>query len=140
MSFCIFIFPLGVPLIYASNLWHERNLLDPGQAGLEENNGELKALDMALEERQRLENNDETRHIKSLSFLYDCYEPKYYYFEVVETIRKLMLTGGLVVLGPGASSMRGAKDETGCEERSDEAVRIPWRLASLLANIVITRF
>ena len=54
-----------------------------------------------MEERARLENTEEHRHIQSLTFLYDSYEPKYYYFEVVETIRKLFLTGGLVLLGPG---------------------------------------
>ena len=53
----------------------------------------------AIEERERLE--EENLHIKSLSFLYDAYEPKYYWFEVVETLRKLMLSGGLVIWGSG---------------------------------------
>ena len=53
----------------------------------------------AIEERERLEEENPT--IKSLSFLYDAYEPKYYWFEVVETLRKLMLSGGLVIWGSG---------------------------------------
>ena len=53
----------------------------------------------AIEKRKRLEEENPT--IKSLNFLYEAYEPKYYWFEVVETLRKLMLSGGLVIWGSG---------------------------------------
>ena len=98
---CIIVYPIGVPLLYAVNLWSDRALLDPGQKRLVKDHGKEEGLERALEERARLENMEEHRHIQSLTFLYDSYEPKYYYFEVVETIRKLFLTGGLVLLGPG---------------------------------------
>jgi hypothetical protein len=34
--------------------------------------------------------------------LYSSYEPAYYYFEVVEMARKLLMTGGLILLGSGS--------------------------------------
>jgi hypothetical protein len=39
-----------------------------------------------------------------ISFLYEAYEPKYWYWEVVETTRRLMLTAVLSVCGPGTSA------------------------------------
>jgi hypothetical protein len=39
-----------------------------------------------------------------ISFLYEAYEPKYWYWELVETTRKLMMTAVLSVCGPGTSA------------------------------------
>ena len=39
--------------------------------------------------------------LKALRFLYESYQPKYWYFEVFETLRKLSLTGFLVFLFNG---------------------------------------
>ena len=41
---------------------------------------------------------------KEIGSLYLDYEPKYYYWEVVEMMKKMMLTGGLVLLAPGSSA------------------------------------
>ncbi|GMH50627.1 hypothetical protein TL16_g00828 [Triparma laevis f. inornata] len=95
----IIIYMIGVPALCAWNLWKDRHLLDPGQEQLADIHGEELGMKMAIEERERLE--EEHLDIKSLAFLYDSYEPQYYWFEVVETLKKLILTGGLVVLGPG---------------------------------------
>ena len=97
--FCSAIFPFGVPCLYLVNLWQDRAQLDPGQSRMVKTLGEKKGLERALKERETFEVDKEHEHIKSLAFLYDVYEPRFYYFEVVETIRKLMLTGGLVLLG-----------------------------------------
>lgn len=35
-------------------------------------------------------------HCNKLKFLFDSYKPRYYWFEVVECIRKLLLTGFVV--------------------------------------------
>ena len=42
--------------------------------------------------------------VKSISFLYSAYEPWCYYFEVIETVRKLFLTAGLIFFRPGTGS------------------------------------
>ena len=47
---------------------------------------------------------DQSPELKQLRFLYDSYEPSTYWFEVFETFRRLMLTGGLVFLKPGTAS------------------------------------
>jgi hypothetical protein len=44
------------------------------------------------------------RHALMISFLYESYEPRFWYWEVVETTRRLMLTAVLSVCGPGTSA------------------------------------
>ncbi|GMH73787.1 hypothetical protein TrLO_g1511 [Triparma laevis f. longispina] len=97
----ILVYVVGIPLLYAVLLWRNRHLLDPGQKRLEEEYGEVEGLKKALEIRQRLE---EQHQLMSSQFLYESYEPKYFWFEIFDTIRKQMLTGGLVVLGSGTLS------------------------------------
>ena len=41
--------------------------------------------------------------MKRLAFLYKSCEPACYAFEVFETVRKLILTGGLVFMRPGTA-------------------------------------
>ncbi|GMH62118.1 hypothetical protein TrLO_g3231 [Triparma laevis f. longispina] len=96
---CILIYPLGIPTFYVWLLRRARKSLNPGQKHMEKRYGVEDGLKRAIEERERLE--EERLEIRSLAFLYDSYEPKYFWFEVVETVRKLMLSGGLVLLGPG---------------------------------------
>ena len=50
---------------------------------------------------QREEMNPSLRQLK---FLYETYEPRCWWFEVFETVRRLLLTGGLVLFNPGTSS------------------------------------
>ena len=99
---CVIIYPLGIPLFYVWLLHRARKKLDPGQKHMEGRYGMEKGMKRAIEERERFE--EEQLEIRSLAFLYDSYEPKYYWFEVVETLRKLMLSGGLVLLDPGSVS------------------------------------
>ena len=47
---------------------------------------------------------EEHMQVKRISFLYSAYEPRCYYFEVIETVRKLFLTGGLIFFNPGTGS------------------------------------
>ena len=58
-----------------------------------------KSAHLALIERAK--NEDENPSLKSMRFLYENYQPKYWWFEVFETLRKLSLTGFLVFLAPG---------------------------------------
>ena len=93
------VYPIGVPLLYFCLLWSKRDKLDPGQKIYEKTMSEEEALKKALIDRARNEAEDPT--LKSLAFLYASYEPKRFYFEVFETLRKLALTGFLVFLVPG---------------------------------------
>ena len=47
---------------------------------------------------------EEHVQVKRISFLYAAYEPWCYYFEVIETVRKLFLTAGLIFFNPGTGS------------------------------------
>ena len=96
------VYPLGVPSMYFILLWRKRDKLDPGQEVFETTMSEEEALEKALIDRRKNEEEDPT--LKSLAFLYAAYEPKRYYFECFETLRKLALTGFLVFLVPGTAS------------------------------------
>ena len=61
--------------------------------------GKKKSAQLALLKRAMKE--DENPSLKSMRFLYENYQPKYWWFEVFETLRKLSLTGFLVFLAPG---------------------------------------
>ncbi|GMH89826.1 hypothetical protein TL16_g11577 [Triparma laevis f. inornata] len=99
----ICVYPIGVPLMYYLLLRRERAMLDPGQRkSTFELGSEEKGLEKALKVRHELE--EAHPEIKRLEFLYKNYEPQTYDFEVFETLRKLMLTGGLVFLKPGTGA------------------------------------
>ena len=64
-----------------------------------------KSAQLALLDRAK--NEDENPSLKSMRFLYENYQPKYWWFEVFETLRKLSLTGFLVFLAPGTGLQIG---------------------------------
>ncbi|GMI45467.1 hypothetical protein TrCOL_g8538 [Triparma columacea] len=51
----------------------------------------------------RSKRETENPSLRQLQFLYETYEPRCWWFEVFETIRRLMLTGGLVLFNPGTA-------------------------------------
>ncbi|GMI40527.1 hypothetical protein TeGR_g4099, partial [Tetraparma gracilis] len=60
----------------------------------------------AKKEALRRRAADEEAHSKlgRMKFLYQAYEPKCWWFEVFETLRRLLLTGGQIILNPGTPS------------------------------------
>ena len=103
----ILIYPVGIPLMYFVLLFSKRAMLDPGQEKFAHELGsEQEGLEKAIMERKRLERDDPG--LESLSFLYGAYEPQCYWFEVVETLRRLLLTGGLLFLNPGTGGQIAA--------------------------------
>ena len=120
-AFASLIYPVGIPCIYMRLLWKVRNKLDPpppgahagqagnnnwftttGQAMFTTKTGDSKqGVEQAIEERSKHEGDPE---VKRLSFLYNAYEPRCWWFEVFETVRKLALTGFLVFLKPGTAA------------------------------------
>ncbi|GMI40862.1 hypothetical protein TrCOL_g4331 [Triparma columacea] len=98
----VVVYPIGVPFLYWFLLYRRRHDLDGGQTEKEKSMSDESALKMALEERKNKEEEDPT--LKALSFLYGSYEPKFWWFEVFETLRKLALTGFLVFLAPGTAA------------------------------------
>ncbi|GMH69413.1 hypothetical protein TrLO_g2906 [Triparma laevis f. longispina] len=94
---CVAVFPIRTPLMYFLLLRRERDLLDPRQENFSFQLGSNEeGLKKALEERAKLEETNPS--VKRLEFLYKNYEPMNYNFEVFETLRKLILTGGLILM------------------------------------------
>jgi hypothetical protein len=124
----VFVYPIGIPFSYWYLLWRQREKLNGKQREKEGEMSEEKALKEALE--LRAANEEEHQSLKALSFLYGSYEPKYWWFEVFETLRKLALTGFLVFLAPGTAAqvtisifmcMGAMRIYAGCKVRTGEA-------------------
>ncbi|GMH55830.1 hypothetical protein TL16_g02001 [Triparma laevis f. inornata] len=73
--FMMLVYPLGTTLFYFFVLWFKRE---------------------ALKSPERDENED----LHSFTFLWDAYTPEMWYFEVLENVRRLSLSGILVFIAP----------------------------------------
>ncbi|GMI06915.1 hypothetical protein TrLO_g13170 [Triparma laevis f. longispina] len=51
-----------------------------------------------------VEIRSENEKLRDLRFLFDPYKPEFWYFEVVETLKRLMMTGVLSTINPGSFS------------------------------------
>lgn len=98
----ICIFPVGVLLMQWLLLWKNKKELKGGQVEREKRMSKEEALRGAIEESEK--NEEENPKVKSLNFLYGTYQLKYWYFEVLETLRKLSLTGYMVFFGPDSEA------------------------------------
>jgi hypothetical protein len=86
----ILVYPVGVPVFYLALLWPNK--------------------DMILQYHKDVMNNVPAEEIKlkndkilPMQYLFSCYKPEYWYFEVIETLRRLLLTGFLSLLFPGTT-------------------------------------
>ena len=82
------VYPLGVPLAYAVLLRRRRDRLNPPV-----DRGLSRAA--ALEAQLAARDGDPT--IKALTFLFDVYEPEYWWWEIYESLRRVACTGVLVL-------------------------------------------
>ena len=77
----IAIYPVGVPLGYACLLFCFRRLINPPGCD------ELMAM------RVRRESKERNPHLRAIDFLFSCYRPGAYGFEVFESVRRIAMTG-----------------------------------------------
>jgi hypothetical protein len=82
----IFVYPIGIPAYYFWLLYRYKESIKD-RPDEEDANG-----------------NGVDPETKMLEFLYSSYHPRYWYFEVVETMRRLMLTAIIAVIATGSSS------------------------------------
>jgi hypothetical protein len=127
----IVLYPVGIPLMYFTLLYRNRDeiadrdsIISQPETAVDENNSKkspkkatqvkvsLKATAMnSGEGSTRLAAKVETagvvyvlsRSAARLSFLWEAYEPRFWYWEIIETTRRIMLTAVLSVLDPGSS-------------------------------------
>jgi hypothetical protein len=98
----VFVYPIGCPLYYFCLLYdvrHEiRTRFDNPPAsesiGGTEDSTAGEAIDQWRMKQQKL---------LSLRFLYESYSPNYWWWELVETSQRLLLTGILVIIGQGSA-------------------------------------
>jgi hypothetical protein len=79
----VFVYPVGVTGYYAWLLFSHKDLIMNRQ-------------------NQNL-SESEKQMIEPLSFLFSAYEPRYWYWELIETVRRVVLTGVLVMFRQGTS-------------------------------------
>mmetsp|Transcript_37241 Transcript_37241/g.100721 ORF Transcript_37241/g.100721 Transcript_37241/m.100721 type:complete len:1496 (-) Transcript_37241:574-5061(-) len=111
------VYPVGIPLLYAVLLYSSRKELALPELLAEDTPthawfiGESvwPPAKLSLHKRQTLEAKkaakewDEISGSHHLSFLLEAYDRRVYWFEVVEVLRRLALSGFLVLCGPGSA-------------------------------------
>lgn len=75
----ILLVPIGIPFTYFVLLWRRRDRIR-----------------LPVEEREKDE------ELSGVAFLFDSYKPKFWWFEVLESGRRLALTGALGAVEPGS--------------------------------------
>eukprot|EP00903_Cladosiphon_okamuranus_P011652 g10960.t1 len=84
-SFMVFLYPLGIPTLYATLLFRNRNVLNDETV------------------RDQTVRRGEVSFVKSISDLWKPYKPTRFYYEVIECARRIMLTGVLVFVFPDSA-------------------------------------
>jgi hypothetical protein len=105
-------YPIGVTGMYAALLWRQRKAICPIEGqwrsflcikdALPPRLGSTKEEEGILEQRN-LDMEKNTR-LSSIQFLFKEYEPCYWWYEIFECFRRLMLTGGSVVFMEGSAT------------------------------------
>jgi hypothetical protein len=92
----ILVYPIGCPLYYFYLLYGVRHEIQSGvkEAMLERVD---ESVEMSEETRARQEK------LLSLRFLYESYQPHYWWWEIAETSQRLLLTGILVLIAQGSA-------------------------------------
>ncbi|CAM9452577.1 unnamed protein product [Choristocarpus tenellus] len=90
----IFIYPIGIPALFAFVLWRQKGLINPTV--------DEEDISMGKEyvEGKQLAQRSNDKNVAPTSFLWQPYSPGGYYYEVVECARRLILTSILVFTLP----------------------------------------
>ena len=100
--FMVLVFPVGIPYLFGHLLFKNRQAIDPplstegmqllqlAEACSVERAGRCSLVEQA-KDAARSRNPDET--LQSIRFLFDHYLPKFWYFEILESVRRLLARG-----------------------------------------------
>lgn len=83
----IFVYPIGIPSYYFYVLYSAR--------------ADIKGRESAANNQDYTQRN---HHLNSIQLLYEQYKPEVWYWEIVETANRLLLTGVLVVISQGSGA------------------------------------
>jgi len=80
--FMVLVYPIGIPVMYIATMYFQHPRLT------------LKHEDYAeLDHETAIDKRDKDLNLKHVHFLYYQYRPEHWYFEVLECVRKMFLTG-----------------------------------------------
>jgi hypothetical protein len=82
----ILVYPIGIPVLYARLLWHQRHQLNTTPS------------------EQPAQSRDRNLSVRKTRFLWQTCKAAMYYWEVVERIRRLLLTGTMVFIFPNTTA------------------------------------
>ena len=92
----VLVYPIGIPLMFAVLLWQHRFKLCP--------NLQDRGIWYLLIRQREWDDEKAPDDDPLLSFLTSGYEPHAFWFEVVECIRRLMLSSMLILVGDGSAA------------------------------------
>jgi len=109
------IWPVGVPLVFATLLWSKRAKLNPplenyesrrAKDGVDKAEGlqreELRHM-KAINQLEKLELRDSDDSLEALAFVFEEYKPRCYLFPIFEITRRIFLTSVLAIFYPGST-------------------------------------
>jgi hypothetical protein len=104
----VLFYPIGIPLYYYYKLWRRRFdiLALTTTSGSGSSSGSGPSVDEGSSESLLSPPplHEVSNKTAVLSFLYESYKPQFWYWEVIECTRRLMLTAVLSVAAPGTSA------------------------------------
>ena len=105
------VYPVGIVCLFTALLCRHRDAIDPplGAHGKRPHSlAEALTVDRSercsLAERCKHASRHENEKLKSIRFLFVHYLPKYWYFEPIESVRRLLVTAIAVTVQPGSST------------------------------------
>jgi hypothetical protein len=105
------VYPVGIVCLFSALLFKHRKAIDPplGPHGakllrLEETLSVERDKRCSLAERCKHAQRREDASLKSVRFLFVHYLPMYWYFEAIESVRRLLVTAVAVTVQPGSST------------------------------------
>jgi predicted outer membrane repeat protein len=87
----VFLYPIGIPVYYIYHLARKREYINP-LTSLVVRSNEKNIVSALVIQEKKIELRSEYETIKDISFLYDSYLPKCWYFEIIECFRRIALT------------------------------------------------
>ena len=99
----IIIYPIGLPCLYLSLLWWSKDKIR--DKANEESNSKANPSKSKVGSLRNLTGAVKLVSIvDGISFLFQSYTPEYWYWEVIECTRRLMLTAAISFFQPGSST------------------------------------
>jgi hypothetical protein len=96
-SVMVLVYPIGVPSVYLWLLRVEKDKVNP-RTELVVRDDERHLVSESVIQQEKIKLRDSYQEIKYISFLYETYQPRRWYFEIIDCFRRLSLTAVPVLI------------------------------------------